>query len=130
MKGVLGRIGQGCGLIVGDISYAEVLKDLEKSLTIVTEGNCTVMRVLLFDEHMAVEAIHLGDCKDTDGTERLGQNVQYLALCDISTQPSGCGGLETEEGDVTGLDVAFHGTTGDVGLGQVLPQGKPMKVSR
>ena len=95
-----------------------------------TEGNCTVMRILLLDEYMAVEAIHLGDCKDTDGTERLGQNVQYLTLCDISTQPSGCGGLETEEGDVTGLDVAFHGTTGDVGLGQVLPQGKPMKVSR
>ena len=88
------------------------------------------MRILLLDEYMAVEAIHLGDCKDTDGTERLSRNVQYLALCDISAQLGRCGGLEAEEGDVTGLDVALHGTAGDVGLGQVLPQWKPIKVSR
>ena len=81
-----------------------------------TEGYCAVVWEIAFDEHMAVEAAHFGDSEDTDAAEGSGSHRKHLAVGDISTEPGIGGGLEAEEGDVAGDNVALEGAAGNVRL--------------
>ena len=58
------------------------------------EGNCAVVREVLLDQHMAVEASHFRNCKYADGTKGMRSNRQNLALCDVSPQLVVRGGLQ------------------------------------
>ena len=72
------------------------------------EGNCTVVREVLLDQHMAVEASHFRNCEYADGTKGMGCNRQNLALCDVSPQLVVCGGLQAVEGDITGDNISLQ----------------------
>lgn len=108
MERVLGRIGQGLRLVVADVLDAEVLEDLKQRLAVVTERHCAVVREVLLDEHMAVEAAHFRDGEYADGTEGVGWYVQHFALCNVCAQLGVGRALETEERDVARGDVAFE----------------------
>ena len=69
LPGILCGIRQGLRLVVGDVLDAEILEHLEECLANVREGNGSVVRIALLDEHMTIESTHLGDGKDTDTAE-------------------------------------------------------------
>ena len=120
--GVLGGVGQALGLVVGDVGDAEIFEDLEEGLAAVGEGHGAVVGVALLDEHMAVEAAHLGDGKDTDAAEGPGGHGEDLALGDVGAQAALAVALEAVEGDLAGGDVALQGAPGKVGLAAILQQ--------
>ena len=73
-----------------------------------TERHCAVVREVLLDEHMAVEAAHFRDGEYADGTEGVGRYVQHFALCNVCAQLGVGRALETEERDVARGNVAFE----------------------
>ena len=85
-----------------------------QSLAEVTECYCTVMREVLLDQHVTIESAHLRDCEYADGTEGLGANVKYFTLCDVCAKLAISGGLQTIEGDLSGSDVSFEGSVGNL----------------
>ena len=72
------------------------------------ERHRAVVRVVAFDEHMAVEALHFGDGEDADGAEGMRSDGQDLALRHIRAQLAICRRLQAEEGDVARGDVPFQ----------------------
>ncbi len=68
---ILCRIAYTLRLVVSDFvyCYTDVLEYFVELLAKVAECNGTVVREVLFDEYVAVEAAHFRDCKDTDATE-------------------------------------------------------------
>ncbi len=46
------------------------LNTLKQRLAVMAEGHGAVVGVALLDQHMAVEAAHLGDGKDADAAEK------------------------------------------------------------
>ena len=91
-----------------------------------TEHDSTVVREILLDQYMAVEAAHLRNGEDTDGTEAAARYRQNLALGHIGTEQVVGGGLETIEGDVTGLNVALNGAVGE--FPRQIPGHDPLEV--
>jgi len=51
-----------------------------------SEGYGTVMGIALTHQHMAVEAPHFRNGKDTDAAKRTGFHRKHLALCDVGAQ--------------------------------------------
>ena len=80
------------------------------------EGHGAVVGVALLDQHMAVEAAHLGDGKDADAAERTGGHRQNFALGDVGAEVALAVTLQAVEGDVGRRDVTFQCATGKVGL--------------
>ena len=50
------------------------------------ERHCSVVRIILLDQNMAVESAHLRNCKDADGTEGTCGNRKNLPLCNIGAK--------------------------------------------
>ena len=73
-----------------------------------TESNGTVMREAVFNEYVAVESSHLLDGKHADGTEGTSGNGQHFAVSNVAVQMSVGSGLQTEEGNLAGDNVAFQ----------------------
>lgn len=115
-KGILGGIGQALGLIIGDVGDTEVFQHLKQGLAAVSEGHRAVVGIALLDEHVAVEAAHLGDGKDTDAAEGAGGYRQHLTLGDVGAQVALAVALQTVEGDLAGGDIALQSTAGKVGV--------------
>ncbi len=65
---------------------ANILEHLIKCLSVVSERNCAVMRVILLDQYMTVESAHLLDRKYTDGAEGFRRNGKDFSLRHISAQ--------------------------------------------
>ena len=51
-----------------------------------TECNSTMVRIVTFNQYVAVEAAHLGDGKDADAAERTGGHRQNFALGDVGAE--------------------------------------------
>ena len=102
------------------VLYAEVLEQVKYSLAVVTEYNCTVMRIVLLDENVSVESAHFLDAEDTDSTEGSCSYRKDLALCSVGSECSIGSGLKSEECNSTGLDVAFESTSRDIRLAAAL----------
>ena len=119
---ILCWIRQGLRLVVGDVLDAEILEHLEECLADVREGNCTVVRIALLDEHVAIEAAHLRNSEDTDTTERACRNVEHFTFCDVRAEVALRVALQAIECDVAGCDVALESTTSEVWLATVLEQ--------
>ena len=77
-----------------------------------SECHRTMVREILFYEHIAVEASHLFDGKYTDAAERPGSNRKYFTLCHISPELRIRCRLKPEECDVTGNDIALKSSVG------------------
>lgn len=78
------------------------------------EGDGAVMREVLLDEDVAVEAAHLRDGEDADAAEGVRSCWQDFAFSDVGTQLAIGRALEAEEGDVAVGDVAFEGAARDI----------------
>ena len=146
---VLRRVRQRLRLVVIQIlnRNSDVLKYLEQCLSEMSESNCAVVREVLLDQYMTVEASHLRNSEHTDASEGLCRYRKNLALCDVSAELAVSSGLQTVEGDIAGHDVSLERSvctsTGRLlamifwflisqkasFLEQVFPQWKPMKVS-
>ena len=72
------------------------------------ESDCTVVGIPLFDKHMAIEAPHLGDCKNANAAEAARGDRKHLSLCDICAQYALAVTLQAVECDGAGGDVALQ----------------------
>ena len=86
------------------------------------EGDGAVMREVLLDEDVAVEAAHLRDGEDADAAEGVRGCWQDFALGDVGAQLAVSRALQAEEGDVAVGDVAFERAARDVRRIAVLEQ--------
>ena len=70
-EGVLGGIVVALREVVVDLVHgdAHVLENLPQILTLMTEHNGAVVRIVLLDEDVTIETAHVLDTKDTDRTE-------------------------------------------------------------
>ena len=66
---ILTVIQHTSGTVEFKILNAEVLQCIEDSLAVVTECNCTVVRIVLLDKNVAVESAHFGDSEYADSAE-------------------------------------------------------------
>ena len=85
-KGIFSRVRQRFRLVVRDICYAQIFEDFKQRFAVVTECNCTVVRILFFDQNMTIESVHFGNCKDTDGTEGTCCYRKDFTVCNVSSQ--------------------------------------------
>ena len=114
---VLGRVGEGCGMVVVDVLDAEEAEYFEDLLAEVTEGDGAVVREALLDEDVTVEAAHLRDRENADAAEGLGSDRKDFAFCDVGAKDAFAVALQAVEGDLTGSDVALEGAAGEVRIG-------------
>ena len=80
------------------------------------EGHGRVMGEALLDEDVTVEAPHLPHRENPDPAERLGIDVQDLALGHVGAEHGIGRGLQAEDCDVAGLDPALECPARDVGV--------------
>ena len=106
--GIFGGVGQALGLVPGDVGDAEELEDLEHQLAVMAEGHGAMVRIVLLDQDMAVEAAHVVDGEHTDAAEGAGRDRQDFALGDVAAQDAFAVALQAVEGDVGSGDVAFQ----------------------
>ena len=87
------------GLVEADLLrlYAQVLEYLIEGLAVMAEGYRAVMRIVLLHQHMAVEASHLRNREDADGSKGPGRYRKHLALGHIGAQPAVCRALQTKK---------------------------------
>ena len=77
-----------------------------------SESNCAVVRIILLNQDMTVEASHFRNGEYADSAEGTGCNRQNLALCDVCTQLGIRCALQTAEGNVPGNDISLQSTLG------------------
>ena len=113
---ILRGVRQGLRLVVGDVAHAEELEDLEQKLAVVAEGDRTVVRVALLDEHMAVESPHLRDGEDADAAEAARMYRQDLALGDVAAQITVGIALQAVERDMACCNIRLERAAREVGF--------------
>lgn len=69
---ILRRIRQRCRLVVIDVLHRNpnILKYLKQSLSVMSECNRSVMRIILLDQNVTVETSHLMNGKYANASER------------------------------------------------------------
>ena len=72
------------------------------------KGDGSVVRILLGYQDMAVEAAHFRDAEHADAAERVGLGVQDFAFGNVGLKLCVRAGLQSEEGDFAGGDIAFQ----------------------
>ena len=85
-KRVLRWIRKALGLVVCDILDAQVSEHIKEHSAHVCECHSAVMRIVLLDKHVAIEASHLGNGEYTDTSEGACRHVEHLALSDVRAQ--------------------------------------------
>ena len=82
-------------MIVSDLirAYTDELEYLEQSLSVMSECNGTVMRVIALDQYVTIETSHLGNSENTDTAEGSGRNGKDFTLCNVSAQLAVCSRL-------------------------------------
>ena len=70
------------------------------------------MRIVLFDQDVAVETAHLMDREDADAAEGPCRNGKDFSFRHIRAELAVRCGLQAEECDVAGRDIAFEGSVG------------------
>ena len=71
-----------------------------------------MVRIVLLDEHMAVEPSHLRNGEHADGAKGTCGNRKHLSLCNVGSQLVVCRALEAVEGNAARLDVSFQCSLG------------------
>ena len=96
-EGILGLVEHALGLVEGDILDAQQLESLKEDLAAVCEGNAAVVGVVLGNQHVTVEALHLGDGEHADAAEGTGGNGQDFTLRNVGLQLAVSGALQAED---------------------------------
>ena len=86
------------------IGHAEVLHNFKELLCGVLECDARMVRLLLADQHIPIEARHFGYCEHRDTAEGLGIDRQDLTVCNIAPKLAARGALQAEEGHLAGTD--------------------------
>ena len=108
-----------------------------------SEGDCSVVRIVLFYQYMAVEASHFLDGKNADAAEALCSYRQNFSLGNVSAQLAVRSALQAVECNIARDNIAFQGSLCRLLamiiwyfmvqavslLEAVFPQWNPMKVS-
>ena len=102
-------------MIVGNILYAEELEYLEQRPAVVTEGDGAVMREPLLYQDMAVEASHLRDGEYAYPAEAGRGDREHLSLRDIRAEDPLAVALQTVEGDIGSVYIAFESPSREIG---------------
>ena len=99
---ILRRIRQRCRLVVIDVLHRNpnILKYLKQSLSVMSECNRSVMRIILLDQNVTVETSHLMNGKYANASERTGCNRKDFSLCHIRAQLIVGSGLQAVECDI------------------------------
>ena len=107
---ILCRVFRGSRLIITDLIhlYTDILVNLIDCLAEMSKRNCAMVRIVLFNQHMTVEASHLRNRKYTNRTEGLRCYRKYFTLCDIAAQLAVRSALQTVECDVARSDIALE----------------------
>ena len=71
-----------------------------------------MVRVVLLDEDVAVEAVHVLDTEDADAAERACGHRQDLTLCDVGTELCVSCRLQTIDGSLARSQIAFERSVG------------------
>ena len=74
------------------------------------------MRILLLNQHVTIKAVHLRNGENADAAKAAGRNIQNLALRNVGLELARSIALQTEERDVTRLQVALHCTACNIRL--------------
>lgn len=104
---VLCRIADACRLVISNLIhiYADIFKYLIQRLSIMSEGDRSMMRIISLNQYMTVKSLHFRDGKDADCSKGAGSNWKNLSICNISAQPAVSSALQTEECDIAGRNV-------------------------
>ena len=103
-------------LVICYIAYTKVLEHIKESAAVVAECNCAMMRIMLLDEDMTVEAAHFLDGENADAAKAAGCHRKNFAFSDVGTKLTFAVALETIEGNVRCCDVAFERAAGEIRL--------------
>ena len=111
---ILGGVVVALREVVVDLVHgdAHVLENLPEILALMAEHDGAVVRVVLLDEDMTVEAAHVLDTEDTDAAERTGSHGDDLTLSDVGAELGVGRRLQTIDSSQTRLDVALERTVG------------------
>ena len=109
---ILRRIRQRCRLVVIDVLHRNpnILKYLKQSLSVMSECNRSVMRIILLDQNVTVETSHLMNGKYANASERPGCNRKDFSLCHIRAQLIVGSGLQAVECDIARCNISLKGT--------------------
>lgn len=101
-------------LVKADFLYihTDELKYLVNGPAVMAEGYRAMVGEILLNKYMSVEAAHLWNCKDADGSKGSGGYRKHLALGNVSPQPTVCCALKAVKGDVSGNNIALQSTLG------------------
>lgn len=115
-EGVFARIGERLRLVVRNFLNPEIAQHLKDGFAGMTEGYRAMMRVVVGNQNMAVEAIHFWNGEDADAAKRAGGNRQNLTLGHIGPEAALCRSLQPVEGNLAGQNIPFQSAAGDVRL--------------
>ena len=89
-------------------AYADELEYFVKCFSEMSKCNSSVMRIISFDQHVAVETSHFRNCEYTDASEGFCSYRKDFALSNVRRQDVVSRALQTEECDVARDDVSFE----------------------
>ena len=72
------------------------------------ERHCAVVRIVLLDQHVAVETSHLVDREYADAAEGSGRDGKHFTFRHICSELGVSSGLQAVESDLAGSDIAFE----------------------
>ena len=75
-----------------------------------SESNCAVMRIASLNKNVTVETSHFRNRKYADRAKGSCSNRKHFTMCNISAELVVSSALQTIEGDVSRLDIAFQST--------------------
>lgn len=106
---IFGRVTYAGRLIVADLAYvyANIFKYFKQCFSIMAKCNCSMVRVVAFDQDMTVEPFHFRNCKDTNTAKRSGCYRKDLSICHICAQLAVCSALQTEEGNIARSQISL-----------------------
>ncbi len=108
--GIFRRISDGGRLIIANLfhRHADILEHLEQGLSVVAERNSAMVRISSFDQYVAVEPSHLGNCKYSDASKGSGCDRKNFSVGDVGPQTAVRRTLQPEEGNISRNDISFQ----------------------
>lgn len=65
-------------MVIGDIPNSQIAEQGEQRLTLVSKGHGAMVWIVLFNQHMPIEAVHLRNGEDAYAAEGAWLSGEYL----------------------------------------------------
>ena len=99
------RVRKRSRLIISNIVNTEVLEHIKQRFPVFPKRHRAMMRILLANQHIAVEPVHITNRKCTDRTKAAAGNWQNLTFRDIGAQLRPRRALQPEERNLARADI-------------------------